>query len=163
MSTINPLFLDSTKPIGDKVVTNVELLNILLRDGDSIYFEVINQVGITQRYALQTIATKRSVKYTTEVWLNYQHQIQYRFVIEADGQHLYASAIQETRAGHVISEKWQPSFNCPVTAKINKSSARRTEFMKEFKPPREIKSKSSKPLLKPQFFAQVKSLLDDLL
>ncbi|MGZ3743105.1 MAG: hypothetical protein ACXWRA_04520, partial [Pseudobdellovibrionaceae bacterium] len=84
MSNINPLFLDSTKPIGDKVVTNVELFNILLHDGDFLYFEMINQFGFVQRFLMQAIETKKSIKYKTEVWLNYQHQIQYRFVIEAE-------------------------------------------------------------------------------
>lgn len=164
MSTINPLFLDSTKPIGDKVVTNVELINVLLHDGDSLYFEMIDQFGFTQRFALQTIATKKSVKYTTEVWLKYQHHIQYRFVIEAEGQHLYASAVRETRAGHVISEKWEPCFNCDsIGLKIDRRGVRRPENTKDLKNPREIKSNTTKPLCKPQFFEQIKSLLDDLL
>jgi hypothetical protein len=163
LSHINPLFLDSTKPIGDKVVTNVELLHILLHDGDALYFEMIDQFGITQRFGLQSVATKKSVKYKTEVWLKYQYQIQYRFVVEAEGQHLYATAIRETRAGHIISENWEPCFDCKVSAKIEKNNAKRNEFAKELKQPREVKSKSTKPLLKPQFFAQVKTLLDDLL
>lgn len=160
MSTINPLFLDSTKPIGDKVVTNVELVNILLHDGDSLFFEIINEFGFTQRFVLQAIPTKKSIKYTAEVWLNYQHQIQYRFLIEAESQLLYASAIRETRAGHIISEKWEPCFNSDA---VSKKTDKRSHFTKDLKQPREIKSTSSKPLCKPQFFDQIKSLLDDLL
>lgn len=165
LSTINPLFLDSTKPIGDKVVTNVELTNILLHDGDALYFEVIHEFGITQKFTLQAIPTKKSVKYTAEVWLKYQHQIQYRFVIEGEGKLIYASAIRETRAGHIISDKWEPRIHSDVVlAKIDKRNIRQTEFMKDLKQqPREIKSNSSKALLKPQFFEQIKSLLDDLL
>lgn len=164
MSTINPLFLDSTKPIGDKVVTNVELNSILLHDGDSLYFEIMNQFGAPQRFTLQTVVTKKSVKYTAEVWLKYQYEIQYRFVIEADGQQIFSSEIRNTRAGHIISEKWEPCFKVDIAAeKIDKSTLRRAEFMKDLKTPRELKSTSSKPLLKPQFFDQFKSLLDDLL
>lgn len=165
MSTINPLFLDSTKPIGDKVVTNVELVNILLHDGDSLYFEVIDQFGFAQRFALQAIATKKSIKYKAEVWLKYQHQIRYRFLIESEGQELYTSVICETRAGHIISEKWDPCLNCDLIKekKVDRRIIRQTEFIKEFKQQPEIKSSSSKPLCKPQFFEQIKSLLDDLL
>lgn len=165
LNTINPLFLDSTKPIGDKVVTNVELVNILLHDGDSLYFEVMDQFGFAQRFALQAIATKKSIKYKAEVWLKYQHQIQYRFLIESEGQELYTSAILETRVGHVISEKWQPCFNCDLikAKKIDERSIRHTDFINDIKHPPEIKSNSSKPLCKPQFFEQIKSLLEDLL
>ncbi|MGZ3746487.1 MAG: hypothetical protein ACXWRE_03990 [Pseudobdellovibrionaceae bacterium] len=158
MSNINPLFLDSTKPIGDKVVTNVELFNILLHDGDFLYFEMINQFGFVQRFLMQAIETKKSIKYKTEVWLNYQHQIQYRFVIEAEGQELYASEKRETRAGHIISEKWEPCLNSGILEKkIEKRNARRPAGMGERKSP------SSKPLCQPQFLEQIKSLLDDLL
>lgn len=163
LNTLNPLFLDSTKPIGDKVVTNVELSNILLHDGDCLYFEVIDQFGFSQRFTLQAIATKKSIKYRTEVWLKYQHQIQYRFVIETEGQPLYTSAIRETRAGHVVCEKWEPCFSSdPVTEKTDKLSLRRTEFVRDLHQPREIKTNSSKPLCKPQFLEQLTSLLEDL-
>ncbi|MGZ3770231.1 MAG: hypothetical protein ACXVCP_11330 [Bdellovibrio sp.] len=164
MSTINPLFLDSTKPIGDKVVTNVEITNILLYDGDSLYFEITNEFGFSQRFTLNSVTTKKSVKYTAEVWLNYQHQIQYRFVLEADGQQLYASAKRETRAGHVISEKWEPCFDANVTdGKKDKKRSQRTDGVYISKNSIEIKTNTSKPLCKPQFFDQIKSLLDDLL
>lgn len=156
MSTINPLFLDSTKPVGDKVVTNVELFNILLRDGDTLFFEVTDQFGFVQRFAMKKIETKKAVRYTAEVWLKYQHQIRYRFVIVSDGQELYTSAKQETRAGHIISEKWEPCLKIKdVTSKKERRASTGTS--------REIKATSSKPLCKPQFFDQIKSLLDDLL
>lgn len=164
MSTINPLFLDSTKPIGDKVVTNVELLNIILYDGDSLFFEMNNEFGFTQRFALQAVPTKKSIKYYTEVWLKYQYQIQYRFVIESAGQPVYKTALRETRAGHVISEKWEPSFVADMPSKKNeKRSARRIEANREAKTPREMKIQTPKPLCKPQFFDQIKSLLEELL
>lgn len=163
MSTINPLFLDSTKPIGDKVVTNVELSNVVLRDGDSLYFEVTDQFDFVQRYAMKAVETKKSVKHTAEVWLKYQYEIKYRFLVLAEGEEVYASAFQETRAGHVISEKWDPCFlKEPVPAKKEKR-AKRVESLAEAKAPREIKATSVKPLCQPQFFDQIKSLLDDLL
>ncbi len=165
MSTVNPLFLDSTKPIGDKVVTNVELTHILLHDGDSLFFEIIDkEFGFTQKFELRELTTKKSAKYKAEVWLKYQHHIQYRFVIESLGQRTFMSALQETRAGHVIAEKWEPCFEPdPLAIKAEKAQTRRTEFIKTIKPSREGKSKSSKDLFKPQILGQIKSLLDDLL
>lgn len=164
MSSINPLFVDSTKPIGDKVVTNVELTSVLLHDGDSLYFEVIDQFSFVQKFAMHIVETKKSIKYKAEVWLRYQVQIKYRFVIESEGKEIYASARCEARAGHIISEKWEPCLKRKaVTAKIDEHSLRRTEFMKGLKQPRESKSNSTNPLCKPQFFEQIKSLLDDLL
>ncbi|MGE5086475.1 MAG: hypothetical protein ACM3MG_09265 [Bacillota bacterium] len=165
MSTINPLFLDSTKPIGDKVVTNVELSNVVLRDGDSLYFEVTDQFGFVQRYAMKTVETKKSVKHTAEVWLKYQHEIQYRFLVLAEGEEVYASAFKETRAGHIISEKWDPCFlkEASPVKKEKRSARQRAEVPSEPKAPREIKATSTKPLCQPQFFDQIKSLLDDLL
>lgn len=163
LSTINPLFVDSTKPIGDKVVTNVELTNILLHDGDSVYFEVMDHFGFSQRFALQSVSTKKAIHYVTEVWLKYQHQIQYRFVLVNEEKPLYVSAIRETRAGHVICEKWEPCFDQPLVTKTDKRISNRAEFSRDARAPREIKTSSSKPLCKPQFFDQIKSLLDDLL
>lgn len=164
MSTVNPLFLDSTKPIGDKVVTNVELTHILLHDAESLFIEVMDPFGFAQKFELRELTTKKSAKFKAEVWLKYQHQIQYRFVIETAGQRIFTSALRDTRAGHVISEKWEPCFEPdPQAAKVDKTNTRRSEFIKTIKPAREAKSKSSKDLLKPQLFDQIKSLLDDLL
>jgi hypothetical protein len=164
LSTINPLFLDSTKPIGDKVVTNVELINILLHDGDSLYFEVLDQFGFAQKFAMQAIETKKSIRYRAEVWLKYQHQVQYRFVIESDGEQIYASAVCKALAGHIISERWEPDLNpIVIEEKSDELKLRQADFIKDLKPPREIKSHSSKPLCQPQFFDQIKSLLDELL
>lgn len=164
LSTLNPLFLDSTKPIGDKVVTSVELTHIILRDGESLYFEVLNPLGYPQKFTFQATTTKKSIKYTVEVWLKYQHQINYRFVIESEGNQLFSSAPSETLAGHIISEKWEPCFNiAPESLKPGEISQRRKEFIKELKQPSEMKTTTSKPLINPQFFDQFKSLLDDLL
>ncbi|MGZ3745115.1 MAG: hypothetical protein ACXWRA_15090, partial [Pseudobdellovibrionaceae bacterium] len=73
-------------------------------------------------------------------------------------QELYASEKRETRAGHIISEKWEPCLNSGILEKkIEKRNARRPAGMGERKSP------SSKPLCQPQFLEQIKSLLDDLL
>lgn len=165
MSTVNPLFLDSTRPIGNKVVTNVELTHVLLHDGDALFFEVIDtQCGLVQKFELRELTTKKSARFKAEVWLKYQHPIQYRFVIESLGERVLMSALHETRAGHVINERWEPCFEPdPLAVKAEKEEAKRKEFIKTIKPTRERKSKSGKDLFKPQILGQIKSLLDDLL
>jgi len=164
LSTLNPLFLDSTKPVGDKVVTNVELFSILLHDGDSLYFEVTDQFGFMQRFAMKAVETKKSVKYTAEVWLKYQHQIQYRFLIVTGGEDAFASAAREAHAGHIISEKWSPCLEQKVTeVKKVKSGNNRTGVVKESRLKSGIKTGVTKPLRNPPLFEQIKSLIEDLM
>jgi hypothetical protein len=167
LSSTNPLFIDSTKPIGDKVVTKVELFQILLLDGESIAIEVMNQFGFVRRYSLEAVATKTGLKYTAELWLNYQHQVKYRFLVTAAEQELYTSAIRETRAGHIISDKWEPCPNGQSFAKTqDASSLRRADFMKELTPSSTAPSthyNAPRTLCKPSFVAEIKSLLEDLL
>lgn len=163
LSTINPLFLDSTKPVGDKVVTNVELFNVSLQGGEALYFEVTDEFGFVQRFALKTVTTKKSVRHTAEVWLKYQHQIQYRFLIVSEGVETLTTAFRETRAGHVISEKWEPCAEPPAVPKPKKRPSRKAESEKEPRPSREAKANGGKSLCQPQFFDQLKLLIDDLL
>lgn len=153
MSQINPLFLDSTKPIGDKVVTNVELTHVELKDGESIYFEVTDHFGFVQRFIMQKVQTKKSVRYTAEVWLKYQHKIQYRFSMVSEGTEIFTSASKEAHAGHVISEKWIP---CAIEATKPKVDKRPT------RPARDGKTIKAKPLGEPQLMDQLKLLIDDL-
>ncbi|QDK44570.1 hypothetical protein DOM22_05055 [Bdellovibrio sp. ZAP7] len=165
VGSLNPLFVDSTKPIGDKVVTNVELLSIVLHDGDSVFFEVSDEYGFQQRFALKAEETKKSVKYTAEVWLKYQHEIQYRFVMVNGGEEVFVSATQKARAGHIISDKWAPTFKPDaLREKKSKRPQQRGEAaaaaVKEAKAQREARSK---PLGQPNMLSQIKSLIDDLL
>lgn len=157
MSHINPLFLDSTKPVGDKVVTNVEVFGVPLIDGESVYFEVSDHYGFVQKFIMQKVETKKSVRYCAEVWLKYQHQVQYRFFVVSEGQERMTSAFKETLAGHVISEKWEASAE-PIE-----------RLKKERRPPRrvgappEIKKTKGKPLCEPLLLDQIKSLFEDIL
>ncbi|MNT67689.1 hypothetical protein D3C72_2058540 [compost metagenome] len=102
---------------------------------------------------MKVVETKKSIKYTSEIWLKYQHEIKYRFVIVAGGEEVYTSSTRQTRAGHIISEKWEPCFE---------SKAERTKKETRKSTPREIKSTPSKPLVKADFFDQMKSVIDDL-
>lgn len=156
LSRINPLFSDSTKPIGDKVVTNVELLGLALIDGDSVYFEVSDHYGFVQRFIMHKIETKKSIRFSAEVWLKYQHQIQYRFTVVSEGKERMSSALKETLAGHVISEKWEPCLKPPERARRDPRPARPPGA------PPEIKKTTGKALCEPQVFAQIKSLFDDM-
>lgn len=154
MRKVNPLFVDSTKPIDDKVVTNVELVNVIPGEGEALYLEVTDQFDFVQKFVMNKIETKKSVRYTAEVWLKDKHKISYRFLIVKDGQELQTSATFQGGAGQDISEKWEPCL------KQTKPKAKKTKTQK---PAREIKSISSKPLGQSQMmFDGLKSLLDDL-
>lgn len=164
MSTINPLFVDSTKPVGDKVVTNVELLNVTLQPGESLFFELTDEFGFVQRFAMKIVETKKTVKYTAEVWLKYQHQIQFRFLIVSDGVEMQTSAIREICVGHVISEKWEPcAAGETIKPKKPKRSAPKSAASKDKNSQPVIKTTSAKPLGEPNLLVQIKSLFDDLL
>lgn len=164
LSTINPLFVDSTKPIGDKVVTNVELLNVALQSGESLFFELTDEFDFVQRFAMKAIATKKTVKYTTEVWLKYQHQIQYRFLTVSEGVEVQTSAMREICVGHIISEKWEPcAVGETVKSKKPKRASQKASLPKEKGSQPTIKSTSAKPLCEPNLIVQIKSLFDDLL
>ncbi|WP_413582856.1 hypothetical protein [Bdellovibrio sp. HCB288] len=164
MSTINPLFVDSTKPIGDKVVTNVELLAVTLQPGESLFFELTDEFGFEQRYEMKKLETKKSVKYTTEVWLKYQHQIQYRFLVVAEGAEVQTSMMREICAGHIISEKWETcaAGEFAKTRKAKRKPAQ-TATPKEKNAAPVIKATAAKPLCEPHILSQIKSLFDDLL
>lgn len=169
MSTINPLFLDSTKPIGDKVVTNVELIDLLLEDGESIHLEVWDQFGFAQKYDLKVIETKKQTKYVAEVWLKYQHEVQYRFIKMIAGKECTATPMRAARAGHLIEEKWDPTtLESPVTRKVLPTTTsargpRKKETSMAAPKIKELKSSSTQPLGKNNFLDQIKDLLDDLL
>ncbi len=149
--------------VGAKVVTKVELFGLLLRDQESILIEVMNQGGFLRKYKLEPVEGKTSLKYVAELWLNYQHEIKYRFVVEFEGKELFTSAIQEARAGHIISEKWEPESNgTGFVVQQDEASLRRAAFMKEITQTRAHQVSPSRSLCQPSFVAEIKSLLEDL-
>jgi hypothetical protein len=164
LSTVNPLFLDSTKPVGDKIVTNVELAQVILHDGESLFFEVKETSGSAQKFEMREMITKKSVKFKTEIWLKRQQQIQYRFVIEFEGQPRLASEFRKSFAGNTINDTWRPCVEIPA-AKSNSSKkpTLQTGSSTAAKTGSKQKSRSSKALFESQDLGEIKSLLDDLL
>lgn len=163
LSTINPLFLDSTKPIGDKSITNIELTQIFLRNDEALYLEVTNQMDIPQRFSMTPIVTKKSVKYHTTILLKHQQQVKGRFIIESSTELLYVSKVYEIFSGNHLSEKWEPCFvSSESIIKGEKKSPRKSQTTKERKQTREIKVNLSKSLCEPYFVEQIKNLLEDL-
>ncbi len=108
MKKHNPLFLDSTQPVGDKFITNVELLGVQLGQGESLYLEVTDSFGLMQKFAMKQLATKKSVRYSAELWLNQGENIQYRFILVSGGTELKSSVLKKADAGHAISDVWTP-------------------------------------------------------
>ena len=103
---MNPLFLDSTKPVGDKVVTNVELSKLIVQPGEALFFELTDEFGFVQRFQMKLLETKKSTKMVAEVWLKYQHQYQYRFLFVKEGNQITSSKVKNISAGHVVSDVW---------------------------------------------------------
>jgi len=154
LKKLNPLFLDSTKPIGDNYVANVELTNVILYDGELLFFEMIDQFGMTQRFSMKMIETKKSTKYFSEIWLKKEQQIKYRFVIMRNGQDIYFTSIQSEICNQQISEKWESDFSLAVV-KQEKTSSRKSV--------RDSKPSAAKTLCTPYLTEQLKLLIDDLL
>ncbi len=149
--------------VGAKVVTNVELFKILLRNHEAILIEVMNQSGLVRKYPLNPVENNNSLKFVAELWLNYQHEIKYRFIIEFEEKELFTSTIHETRAGHIISENWEPDPNgIGFEVKQDEASLRRASFMKEITQSRSHQIDTSRPLCQPSFVAEIKSLLQEL-
>lgn len=135
-----------------------------LQSGESLFFELTDEFGFVQRFAMKLLETKKSAKYTAEVWLKYQHQIQYRFLIVAEGVETQTSATREVCVGHIISEKWEP---CTEPQLIKTTKAKRAKPKSPATADKNaaptIKAKSAKPLYEPHLVDQIKSLFDDLL
>lgn len=160
MKKHNPLFLDSTQPVGDKVITNVELLEASLQAGEAFYIEVTDSFGFVQKHALKMISTKKSVRYCAELWLNQHEEIQYRFILVAAGAELKSSLMKNSLAGNPISEKWDPSAMAAPTAVVkSKASPKKAKNDKIKKLP---SNKGQGSLVAAQDYQQMKFLLGEL-
>lgn len=155
------MFLDSTQPVGDKLITNVELLDASLAPGESLYLEVTDSFGVQQKFALKTVATKKSVRHSAELWLNQNEQIKYRFILIAAGSELLSSAEKTACAGGAISEKWDPvtAVKAPTAPKAKKAKAK-SSATSEIKKTASIKSQGL--LGTAQDYQQMKFLLGEL-
>lgn len=166
----NPLFLDSTQPVGDKLITNVELLNVQLKQGQSLYFEVTDSFGVMQKFVLKQVLTKKSVRYCAELWLNQGEQIHYRFLLMSDGQELQTTRIRDVSAGVFISESWAPMSNLEFQEVLSQRNAQSQTSKKKItatnKKARAIKNLtftgSQDSFVKSEDFQQLKLLLGEL-
>lgn len=158
MKKHNPLFLDSTQPVGDKVITNVELLEASLAAGEALYIEVTDSFGFVQKHALKLISTKKSVRYCAELWLSQNEEIKYRFILVSAGAELCSSVEKMSVTGVVISEKWAPvaAATAPKAKKTEPKKSKSTEIKKTAS----VKSQGS--LVAAQDYQQMKFLLGEL-
>jgi hypothetical protein len=105
MAKANPLFIDSTKMIGDSIGTQFEVSKIALYEGEGLFVLITNHLGTVTRMPM---VLNEELNYQTKVWLAHQKQFSYQFVIEKDGQRILQSAPQKNRAKYAILEKWEP-------------------------------------------------------
>lgn len=115
MKTSNPVFLNSTEPVGEKVITNVELSGVELHEGQALYLEVTDSFEFVQKLALRLFVSKKSQRYYAEVLLPPGENFEYRFMIVAGGQELATTKVQNSRAGLAIIDIWQA---CPETLQV---------------------------------------------
>lgn len=164
MSKVNPLFLDSTKPIGDKVVTKVELKKVLLHDAETLSLEVMDHYGVTQRFSMTSVEEESEAPvFKCEAWLKYQFQVHYRFVISCVGADIFSSEPKATSAGHFISEDWEPCFDEERIKNLWKPDGMsKDEFLEKVRTSQTPKT-NALPQLGPVFYDKMKSLLDDLM
>lgn len=164
----NPLFLDSTKSIGGKVVTKVELElgpdEKELHQDCKLFIQIIDQFGFEQKFPLGPLSKQPENFYGADIWLKYQHEIHFRFVFMLESEIKTSSKFRRASAGHIISEKWQ---SCPES-EINfppsyVQATRRNEFMQGLKATSEERSGKAKGLVDASQLSQLKSLLKDLL
>ena len=158
---INPLFLDSTTSIGEKVSTDVELYGLALKKKERIFFEVADQRGLVQRFEMKALHKGKSLVYQAQVWLEYQLPLKYRFLVLKRDEVQSVTLPRLTFAGHVISDQWAPSSDkesCEfkwerLALPWDKKSTQRNQESQTNGPVR---------LMEEESLNEIKSLLEDL-
>lgn len=105
MAKANPLFIDSTKMVGESVGTQFELSRVALYEGEGLFVLITTHQGTVTRMPM---ILNDELNYQAKVWLAHQKTFSYQFVIEKDGTRILQSAPQKNRAKYAILEKWEP-------------------------------------------------------
>lgn len=105
MAKANPLFIDSTKMVGDSIGTQFEVSRIALYEDEALLVLITNHLGTVTRMPM---VLNDELNYQTRVWLAHQKTFTYQFVIEKNGQRFLQSAPQKNRAKYAILERWEP-------------------------------------------------------
>lgn len=105
MAKANPLFIDSTKMVGDSIGTQFEVSQIALYEDEALFVLITNHLGTVTRMPM---VLNEDLNYQTKVWLAHQKTFSYQFVIEKNGERVLQSALQKNRAKYAILEKWVP-------------------------------------------------------
>lgn len=170
---MNPLFLDSTKPIGDQCVTNIEVMHSKLNSEESLYLETTDSHGVVTKYLMHSVETKKSKKLTTEFWSKSQQKFKYRFLIYNEHGVVQESPFYDGLTGITIAKDWQFAFPinngnddsrpfsiAPSTPSSSASPSPKKP--KSHRSPAQAASTKNLPRLEPQFFQKMKNLLADL-
>lgn len=147
---MNPLFVDSTKLVGDKLITSLELVDILLNDQDSLFVEVKEAGVASKRYAVQPVKTKKSVRYRIEILLKPQTSATYRFFVETSGKELMSGETLTMSAGESVCQHW-----IPVQKKQKKVETLKVDNIKS------VKSTRTSSLLTKDTLDQIKLFVED--
>jgi hypothetical protein len=101
----NPLFVDSTRFHGDAIMSQFELRQVLIFDGETVFVAVSPHKGDFRRIAMRP---QDDGSFGTKVSLHHQTLISYRFEIEKDGLIIMTSRDYRTRVQYAIISDWKP-------------------------------------------------------
>lgn len=105
MAKANPLFIDSTKMVGDSIGTQFEVSRVALYDDEALFVLITNDVGAVTR---QKMNLNDELNYQARVWLGHQKSFTYQFALEKNEQRILQSAPKKARVKYAILEKWEP-------------------------------------------------------
>lgn len=106
MGQFNPLFVDSTRVRGEKIVASIEVTGVQLRPGESVAIRILDsESGENSSWRLDL---DDSGNFVGQVWLNHQGQIFFQIQILLGERHLFSSEWRATSGSYGLFAEWQP-------------------------------------------------------
>ncbi len=100
--------MDSTKVRHDTVTTQIEVEELLLYPGESVYFHVITEKN--KKDKIKLLPDEKGI-YQSKAWLNHQESIHYYLTIENKNKKIiFISKAKSVVASYMVLEQWAPCF-----------------------------------------------------
>ena len=107
MKKNNPLFVDSTKFHGDRILTTIELTNVCTHFGETIFVKIKDTEA---KESIVPMATQSENQWVGKIYLPHQKKIEYQFFITRNEIIVATSKLKTTQAVYTISESWEPEL-----------------------------------------------------
>ncbi len=110
----NPLFIDSTKFQGDTIVTVVEISNVPMQSGDSLFVKT-KQEGEEEQ--VTHLVPHDDGYWRSQLHLLHQQPLRYHFFLIRDNRIVETTAQKSCMASYLLQERWPDSednFNTSV-------------------------------------------------